>query len=145
MRHNKSKLIIDIIFYTVLAISVVLAVVFYVKIDQLTVSPAPLDTFLYWSYILLAVTVFIAFIIAPILGFIHNPKSAIKALVAIVVLAIVLGISASLASPEPTPGSLISASPAAWKWADILIYTTYILGGLGILAIIVSELKAVFN
>ncbi len=145
MRHDKSKLFIDIIFYVVLAISVVLAVIFYAKIDQLTVNPAPVDTFLYWSYILLAVTVFIAFIIAPIIGFIHNPKSALKALVAIVVLGIVVGIAAALASPEPTPGTLVSATPAEWKWADILIYTTYILGGLGILAIVVSELKAVFN
>ncbi len=145
MRHNKIKLYIDIFLYLILAISVVLAIIYYVKIDQIPVNTGPLDTFLYWAYILLGITAVVAFIIAPILGFIHNPKSALKALVGLIFFAIVVGIAALLASPEPTPGSLITASPTAWRWADILLYTIYILGGLGLFAIIVSELKALLS
>ncbi len=145
MRNDKSKLIIDIFLYIILAISVILTVIFYTKIPDLQVSTKPLDYYLYWGYLLTAITMFVAFIVGPIIGFIQNPKSAIKALIGLVLFAIIVGIAASLASPEPTPDVLITASPQAWKWADILLYTMYILGGLGFLAIIFSELKALFN
>jgi hypothetical protein len=145
MRHEKYKTIIDIFLYIILAISVVFAVIFYAKIDQLQVSQAPLNNFLYWSYFLLFLTIFFAFIIGPIVGFIQNPKSALMGLIALVGFAIIFGIAAALASPEPTPGVLVKASASAWKWADILLYSMYILGGLGFIAILFSELKALFH
>ena len=145
MRHEKYKLFIDIFLYIILAISVILAVIFYAKIPELDVSQAPLNNFLYWGYFLLALTAVFAFVIGPLVGLIQNPKSAIKALIALVGFVIVFGIAASLASPVPTPGLTVTASPTAWKWADILLYSMYILGGLGFLAIIVSELKALFH
>lgn len=146
MRHDKSKLIIDIFLILFLAISVVLAVYFYLNIENLNVSEAPLNLFFYWAYFLLGITVLAAFIVGPLVGMIQNPKSAVKGVVAIVVLLGIFAIAYSFSSTTPVDISIeVKNMDFALRLADTSLYSMYILGALGILAIIVAELKELLH
>ncbi len=138
MRHDRFKLIIDIFLGIILAISVILTVLFYSDTSNVEV----LNTFLYWAYILLGVAVLVAFIIAPVVGMIQNPKSAVKGVVALVILLGIIGIAYSLSSTTPVDISIeVKNMDLALRLADTSLISMYILGALGILAIILAELK----
>ncbi len=146
MRQDKSKLIIDIFLILFLAISIVLAVYFYTNIDNLAVSEAPLNLFFYWAYFLLGITVLSAFIVGPLVGMIQNPKSAVKGLISLVVLLGVFAIAYSFSSTTPVDINIeIKNMDFALRLADTSLYSMYILGALGILAIIVAELKELLH
>ncbi len=146
MRHDKSKLIIDIFLVLFLAISVILTVYFYINIKNLTVSEAPLNLFFYWAYFLLGLTVLIAFVVGPLVGLIQNPKSAIKGVVALVVLLGVIAIAYSFSSTTPVELNIeIKNMNFALRLADTSLYSMYILGALGIIAIIAAELKELLH
>ncbi len=142
MRHDKTKLIIDIFLILFLIVSVVLAVYFYTNIDNLQVSEAPLNAFFYWAYFLLGLTVLVAFIISPLMGMIQNPKSAIKGAISLIVLLAIFAIAYSFSSTTPVELNIeVKNMDFALRLADTSLYSMYILGALGLLAIIVAELK----
>ena len=146
MRQDRTKLIIDIFLILFLAISVILAVYFYINIKNLTVSEAPLNIFFYWAYFLLGLTVLVAFIIGPLVGLIQNPKSAVKGVVALIGLLAVFAIAYSFSSTTPVELSIeVKNMDFALRLADTSLYSMYILGALGILAIIVAELKELIH
>ena len=146
MRQDRTKLIIDIFLIIFLIISVILAVNFYTKIDNLAVSASSLNIFFYWAYFLLALTVLFAFIIGPLLGFIQNPKSAIKGIISIIVLLLIFGLAYSFSSTTPVDLNItIKNIDFALRLADTAINAMYILGFLGILAIVVAELKELLH
>ena len=146
MRQDRTKLIIDIFLIIFLIISVILSVNFYTKIDNLAVSASSLNIFFYWAYFLLALTVLFAFIIGPLLGFIQNPKSAIKGIISIIVLLLIFGLAYSFSSTTPIELNItIKNIDFALRLADTAINSMYILGFLGILAIVVAELKELLH
>ncbi len=146
MRHDKLKLFIDIFLGIILFISVALAVYFYVDIKEINVTAAPLNLFLYWSYLLLGLAVLVALIIGPLMGLIQNPKSAVKGVVAVVALFVIIAIGYSFSSTAPVELNIeVKNMNFALRLADTSLYSMYILGALGILAIIVAELKELLH
>ena len=146
MRHDKIKLIIDIFLILFLAVSVVLAVYFYIHIKDLNVSVAPLNLFFYWAYFLLALAILFAFIVGPLVGMIQTPKSAIKGIISAAVLLGVVAIAYSFSSTTPVDLNIeIKNMTFALRLADTSLYSAYILGGLGIIAIIIAELKELLH
>ncbi len=140
MKNKRVKFILSVIFIVLLLVTVLLTAWYYISIPNLKVDTQSLDIYLYWSYILTAVALFFAFIVGPINGFIAKPKTALKGLIAAVILLAILGFSWLIGSPQATPGVLYTAPPADWRMADMLLYSAYILIALGFLGMIVAEL-----
>ena len=93
-------------------------------------------------YILLAVAAAAA-IIFPILQLAQNPKGAKGALIGIVLLAVVVGISFGLAS-DVNP-SKMELSPEGAKQVGAGLYAVYILGAVAILSIVYSEVSKIIK
>ena len=141
MRQQKYKVYIDIFLYIILAVSVVLAFLFYRSIGQAN-ETSTLNLFMGWSYILIGIGALVAFVISPIFGVLTNPKTLVKSLISLGVLLIVILISYSLSSTTPVDVSVkIENMERALRLADTSLYAMYILGALGFLAIIASEIR----
>lgn len=112
------------------------------------IERAPRSEFgLIWAYVLVAISVFVA-ILFPIIEFIKNPKGGIKILLILVLMAIVLFISYSLADPTPIEGTAINedfTNPSVLVLTDTGLFTTYTLVGVSILAVLVSSFKGLFS
>lgn len=93
-------------------------------------------------YILLAVAVAAA-VIFPILQLAQNPKGAKGALIGIVLLAVVIGISFGLAS-DVNP-SKMELTPEAAKQVGAGLYAVYILGAVAIVSIVYSEVSKIIK
>ncbi len=141
MRQQKYKLYIDIFLYIILAVSVVLAFIFYRSIGKAN-ETSTLNLFMGWSYVLVALTAGVAFIITPIVSVITNPKTLVKSLISIGVLLAVLLIAYSLSSTTPVDVSVkVENMDRALRIADTSLYSMYILGAIGFFAIIASEIR----
>ncbi len=94
------------------------------------------------AYILLAVAV-LAAIVFPIIHFIQHPKNAKRALVGIVALIVVVGISYALSS-DVNP-SKMEITPEAVKQVDTGLFAFYILAALAIISLVYSEVSKFFK
>lgn len=151
MTNSISK-ILNILLIVLMAISTVLLVLFYTKVvgggtEEVTEAQMPfLNYFLNWGLILVAATAIVA-IVAPIISTIGDPKSSIKSLISIVALGLIVLITYSMSSGEllqftvDNPGN----TPPMLKLGDTCLFTTYILAGLGVVAIIASEIVKIFK
>ncbi len=97
---------------------------------------------LMYTVILLVAVVFVSFVVNPILKVISNPKAVLRSVISIIVLAIVLGVSYSLAVSEPIAliGEVVT-DELTLKLSGASLYGSYILTALIILSIIVLETK----
>ena len=150
--------ILRIVLLVLLAISVLLGVLFYIKIAPLKpdeiITPdlmKYIDWFMAWGVILTVLVVFFTFVVGPIMAIISNPKGVVKSLISIVILAVIVGIGFAFSSPS-TEGinlaagldSITNIAPKL-KIADTSFYTIYILAGLGVLAIFFAEIKGLLK
>ncbi len=94
------------------------------------------------AYVLLAVAV-LAAIVFPIIHFIQHPKNAKRALIGIVALVAVIGISYALSS-DVIP-SKMDITPEAAKQVDTGLFAFYILAALAIISLIYSEVSKFFK
>lgn len=134
---------LKIILSVMLVISAALTVYFYLN------APASLATmtdtqsfattvFLDWAYILLAIAI-IASVGLPIINMIGNPKAMKKSLITLAIVVVVCGLAYVLAPGTAVPVSAsVTATPADFKMTDTLLYITYFLTGMAIIAIIVG-------
>lgn len=100
------------------------------------------DVLLYWTYIMLGLTLFSVIIIGLIVSTKNNPKSLIKLGIILVGVAVVCLIAYLLAKGDPAMaynGPAVSSSTL--KLTDTILNLTYIAGGAAILAIIVGEIR----
>lgn len=93
-------------------------------------------------YILLAVAVLTA-VIFPIIQLIQNPKGAKGALIGIVALVIVVGVSYALSSGDAAAHLEITAEGA--KQVDTGLFAFYILASVAILSLVYSEVAKLFK
>ncbi|MDX9929816.1 MAG: hypothetical protein RBS37_08220 [Bacteroidales bacterium] len=150
---NLSSRLITILLWVLMALTAVLIVIFYagpvVEGTEGTNYEEPIITnsFLVWAYILLGITVGLT-VIFSLIGLFSNPKGAKKSIVALVVVAAVLVVAWLLADdtvlhlPHYTGKDNV---PQTLKLVDTGLFTTYLLAGLAILAIIYSEISKVFK
>ena len=149
--------ILNIVLLVLLAISVLFGALFYIKIAPLPDENVPaelmkyINWFMVWAAILTVLVVFFAVIVGPIMSIISDPKGIIKSLISIVVIGIIIGIGFAISSPSMEgihiAGELgeIANISAKLRVADACLYTTYILSGLGILAIFFAEIKSLLK
>ncbi|MCD8263064.1 MAG: hypothetical protein LUD02_02025 [Tannerellaceae bacterium] len=145
--------------WTLLAAAIISVVVMGIFYAGGVVNPAaemqePIYTGLLidWVYILFGATIISTFVFAvwQFIGLLKtNPKSATTSLGVLVVFAAIMFISYAIGDRTPLP--IINADSAEYntpgwlKITDMWIYTTYILIGLIILAVIAGTVKRVLN
>ena len=123
-----------------MGISALIIVIFYIMGDSAT------DMIIFWAYFLLILTTAIS-VIAPIIFYIKNPGKAKTVLTGIVIFAVLFVIAYLLASGNITGDvyQKYAISENTSQFIGAMLITTYILGGLTILAIIYSSIAKFFK
>jgi len=136
---NKNKLIFNVILYSLLGLSALLSILFAFDI----VSEGML---IMWCYILLGIATVTA-VVFPIITMAQNPKKAKNAVIGIVALAIICGISYSLSGNEEIfdANAKLLADSSISQISEGGLIATYILlaGAVGV--IIFSEVSKIFK
>ena len=100
---------------------------------------APVDNILYCAYAFAAVTIAAVLFGVLVIGGINNPKSLLKLLLGVVVIAAVVAVAYVLAPGTPAVGYLgTPVSDGTLKLTDTILNLTYLLFGGAILALIVG-------
>lgn len=130
---------IQIFLYVLMGVSALIIVLFYTQV-------ASVDVIIYWAYILLILTIAIS-IISPIIYYIKNPAKAKTVLTGIVIFVVLFLIGYFLASGniEGEIYQKYSITERTSQFLGGMLITTYILGGLAILAIIYSSIAKFFK
>lgn len=132
--------ILQISLYVILAISVILFVLFYIKGESMT------NTVIYWAYILLAITVLLL-IGFPIAFFIKNPRKGLTVLFVLIGFIILFGISYLLASDATNAVVYekmhITANTSRFIGAGLIMM--YILTGITVLSLIYTGIVNAFK
>lgn len=141
--------LIRILYIVLLAVSALLAVLFYVggiEIDGET--PVFTQQFILWAYLLVGIATITA-VAFPIIQMITNPQKAKKSLLGVAALVAVVAIAYFFSSGELMKfGSQEMAKfnvPSLLKQVDTGMITTYILFGIAIFATIYSEVSKMFK
>lgn len=115
-------------------------------------NPTYTGTFLYWMYIMFAISVVAALFFGIwqfITSFKENPKGGLMGLIVIVLFFGMMGISYAIG--DTTPLNIYNVDAQAYntpfwlKITDMWLYSTYILTGLVILAILGGSVKKILN
>jgi hypothetical protein len=118
--------------YILFAVSLVFIIGFFVNQD------AMLDSFLYYTYILVGIALVAAFIL-PMIKLLSNPKGLKKMLLFLVIAVVLIGVSYALASSEPLiVKTNVEASENVLKLTDAGLILTYILSFFAFLAILLG-------
>jgi len=135
-----------IVLYILAAISVVFAILFFVGGNVTDASGIETDEPIFtalnltWAYILFFSAVVIT-VLFSIVHIITHPKALKGALISIGIGAVLVAIAYLLASDAPVGGRGAAETTATTlKWVGTGLYVTYILGGLAIAGIIISEI-----
>ncbi len=157
MKKGIVQTIAQVFYWVLLAVSVLLIVLFYVKNgdvnpdDSWTKQTADfgeiLNIFLYWSYILVGLAVFFT-LIFPLGTMISNPKSGLKSLISILILGGLLFVGYQLASDTimDIPGYTGKDNvPQTLRLTGMGIYMMYFMLGGAILAMVFSTISKVFK
>jgi hypothetical protein len=136
---DKLSKYISWVLYGLLAVSVVLAILFYS--NNLGES-----SLMRWAYILL-VTTLVIMIVSPIFGFIQQPTNVFKLLVMLGVVAVFALVAYSLAGNTFSDARLAALDVTAEtsKLVGMGLLFTYFAGSIAILAIIYSGLSKFFK
>jgi hypothetical protein len=129
--------------YALIAVSVVLAAIFYFSnIEENTL----VSVMMRWAYVLLGATAVIA-IISPIFGFVQQPKNALKLLISLGIVAVIAVISYSIAGNTFSEARLLdlNATAETSKLVGMGLLFTYITASIAILAILFSSFSKFFK
>lgn len=160
---DKLSRILNILVILLMAISAVIAVVFYIGTtqlasdaeftEQINVLGGKLDSFLNWAIILTIATA-LAAILFPIVNMITDPKNSKKTLIMIGSMVVVILVSYGLASdviPQFNGYKKffyddITMDPNLFaKYVDTGLMAMYVLSGLSLLAIVYYEVAKLFK
>ncbi|MEA1877175.1 MAG: hypothetical protein U9N86_09925 [Bacteroidota bacterium] len=146
-----------IFYWILLAVSVVLIISFYVKSGnvstddpfskQITEFGPILNYYVIWAYILVGLAVFFS-VLFPIANMVANPKSGLKTLASIAVLALLLFIGYQLADDTimELPGYTGNDNiPETLKLTGMGIYMMYFMLGGALLAMVFSAVRNIFK
>lgn len=141
-----------ILLYVLMGVSVVLAIVFYMDVSELPsdatrememeVLDSSVNLFLGWGAFLVGFSA-LATLVFAVVGWISQPKKAVRALISIALLAIVVLIAYFMADATPLnlPAYDGTGNTPEWnKFAGTGLISMYILLGLAVLSIFSSGL-----
>jgi glucan phosphoethanolaminetransferase (alkaline phosphatase superfamily) len=104
-------------------------------------ADAPVDNMLYCAYIYAGIAILAVLIGVVVIGGINNPKTLIKLLAGIVVIAAIIAVAYVLAPGTPAVGYLGEpVSDMTLKLTDTMLNLTYLLCGGAILSLIVGAI-----
>ena len=107
---------------------------------------APVDNILYRAYGFAALTIAAVFFGVVVIGGINNPKSLLKLLLGLVVIAAIVAGAYFLAPGTPAVGYLGEpVSDATLKLTDTILNLTYLLCGGAILSLVVGTVLSAFK
>jgi len=142
------KRISQVVGLLAIAITVVLAVLYYMNIN----NEANLDKYIDILFLLIIVvavlSVFFAFILGPIMSMITNPKAITKALISIAVLVVIFLVAYGLASPDTSKIMLqikVDNLPQKVLYTETGLIALYIMAVLAILSIVIEGIKNVLK
>ncbi len=157
MKNSLAQRLGQIFYYILLATSVVLVVIFYVNSGNINPDDSTskqmsdlgpiLNTFVYWTYFMVAATVFFT-LVFPIAHMVSNPKSGLKTLLSLAVLVLILFIGYQLADDTVMriPGYDGDDNIASrLKLTGMGIYTMYIMLGGTLLALLYSTVSRIWR
>ena len=100
---------------------------------------APVDNMLYCAYAFAAIAILAVVIGVVVIGGINNPKSLLKLLLGLVVIAGVIAVAYVLAPGTPAVGYIGPEVPAGTlKLTDTLLNLTYLLFGASLLSLVIG-------
>ena len=157
MKKGIVQTIAQVFYWVLLAVSVLLIALFYVKngdvnpddpfAKQMTDFGGILNIFIYWSYILIGLAVFFT-LIFPIGNMIVNPKSGLKTLISLVIVGGLLFVGYQLASDTvmEIPGYTGKDNiPQTLQLTGMGIYMMYFMLGSALLAMVFSTISKIFK
>ena len=143
----------EVFFISLLAISVILTIIFYLNtgkvnsddpyLKQLSDLGPIMDYLVYWTYLLTILAVLFA-IGFPAISMISNPKSGIKSLISVGVIAVILFIAYSLGDDTIMDIAGYKGKdnvPSTLKLTDMAIFSMYGMIGISVLALIYAEVS----
>ena len=100
---------------------------------------APVDNMLYCAYAFAAIAIFAVILGVVVIGGINNPKSLLKLLLGLVVIAGVIAVAYVLAPGTPAVGYIGPEVPAGTlKLTDTILNLTYLLFGASLLSLVIG-------
>ena len=100
---------------------------------------APVDNMLYCAYAFAAIAILAVILGVVVIGGINNPKSLLKLVIGLVVIAGVVAVAYVLAPGTPAVGYIGPEVPAGTlKLTDTLLNLTYLLFGASILSLVIG-------
>ncbi len=109
-------------------------------------EPQPeVDMMLRWTYAMIGMAL-AAVVVLPIFNIAKNPKSALRSLIGLAIVAVIVLIAYALsdATPIQTPSNTY-VNPTELRLSDTGLITTYIAFGVAILSIVVTEVYKLFK
>ncbi|MDE6183052.1 MAG: hypothetical protein K2F53_01350 [Rikenellaceae bacterium] len=109
-------------------------------------EPQPeVDMMRRWTYAMIGMAL-AAVVVLPIFNIAKNPKSAVRSLIGLAIVAVIVLIAYALsdATPVSTPSNTY-VNPTELRLSDTGLITTYIAFGIAILSIVVTEVYKLFK
>jgi len=156
----KHKILNDLgryFFYLLLVISVVMAVVYYLKTGsinqddptgkQMSEMGPTLNYFFYWIYALAAIAILFA-VGMPLINMVSSPKKGLKTLISVVLL-----VALVLVAYQFADGTLLEIPgydgpdniPSRLKMTDTVIFSVYAMAVVAIGAVLYTEISKLFK
>ena len=157
MKQNTALRLGQWFYYILLAISVIVVVIFYInsrnanpddsELQQMNDIGPIFNIYIFWAYTLIALAVFFT-LVFPIVRMVLNPKSGLKTLIALVLMAIILFVAYTLGDDTimTIPGYTGEDNVAeTLKLTDMGIFTMYIFLGGALIAMVFSSVRRLFR
>ncbi len=147
---NKLSRVLTIFLYVLMSVSVIIALLFYfgkkVPGTEGTLSEEPMitQTALLLAYVFIAIALLSA-LAFPVAHLIQNPANFKNVLIILLIFVCIIGAGYLLASNKPIEIITVDTTPTTLKMVGAGLKTTYILGVLAFLGIILSEIAAFFR
>ena len=121
-----------------LGISAILLVVFFL-LPHNSASDAMVDTYIFWAYILVAISLILVLVF--LLIDVSKSKKSLIAFLAIIVGAVALVAICWMLAPGGEVATNAAYTPKVSKFSDAALYVTYVMVAASILAIVASAIS----
>lgn len=143
MSENIVKILVKVFTWSIMIVSVALAVLFFLGY----INEAP---FIVWAYVLTLVAAFLA-VLFPIIFMFLYPKKVLKALGGIAIIGLVFLIGYMFADATPIK-DISSANPnpnfaniGVLVYSDMGLIATYLLAGVAVLLLLFTGVRSIFS
>ncbi|MBR6423350.1 MAG: hypothetical protein IKS47_01540 [Bacteroidales bacterium] len=135
-RENRPWKILELILFVV---SLVLFCIVFINSPK-TTDAACLDPFLYWIYALLVLALCVT-LIFPLVGAFKSKKKLIRLIILILAVVVIVGGAWLLAPGTAIETNASDVTPSTFKFADAVLYVTYLLVAGAIVSLIWSAVR----